>query len=457
MQESRRGRNALGGLFYNPRLRKTECGDSTGRRDAWYVVPKAGRTAAWQDGRVSGVASGSSKISIREWAAIISIAATAFVFNTSEFMPIGLLVDISADFGVNEATGGVLITAYAWAVCILSVPLMVATSRFGFRSLLLAVVAVFGVGQLCSALAPGYWSLMGARLIVACAHAIFWSIAPSIAARVVSVEHRSVALSAIVTGSAVAQILGLPLGRVIGLALGWRMSFASIAAVTAVVLVVLLIAVPKMSAGEPFKVGQLPDLVKNPVLLSLFVCTAIMATAYYTGYSYVEPFLQQVGGLPDDAITSSLMTFGVAGIIGSFLFARFYVGQRRRFWYVRVALAGVALALALMFAAALAGEAAVLAVFVLWGICGTTFNVAFQSEILRFAPPQGAAVATAIFSGIFNLGIGSGSAVGGAVSTSLGMGAVCFAGALIGVVGVAIACVFLIPAMRRTKPAEQQA
>ncbi len=407
--------------------------------------------------RNEGVASGSKKMTGREWAAIISIAATAFVFNTSEFMPIGLLVDISADFGVNEATGGVLITAYAWAVCILSVPLMVATSRFSFRPLLLAVVAVFGVGQLCSALAPGYWALMGARLIVACAHSIFWAIASPIAVRIVAVEHRSLALSAIVTGSSIAQIVGLPLGRVIGLALGWRMTFACIAAFTVLVLVALFIAVPKMSAGEPFKASQLPELVKNPVLLSLFVGTAVMATAYYTGYSYVEPFLQQIGGLSDEAITSSLMTFGVAGIIGSFLFARLYVGQRRRFWFLRIVLSGVALALALMFAAALAGVAAVYAVFVLWGICGVSFNVAFQSEILRYAPPEGAAVATAMFSGIFNLGIGAGSAVGGAASTALGMGSVCFTGAIIGVAAVAITCAFLIPAMRHTKPTEQRA
>ena len=96
----------------------------------------------------------------------------------------------------------------------------------------------------------------------------------------------------------------------------------------------------------------------------------------------------------------------------------------------------------------------VLAVFVLWGICGVSFNVAYQSEILRFAPPHAAAVATAIYSGIFNLGIGGGSAVGGAVSTAFGMGSVCFAGALIGAAAVAIACVFLIPAMRRTRPVE---
>ena len=399
------------------------------------------------------MAAGRKKMTIREWAAIICIAATAFVFNTSEFMPIGLLVDISADFGVSEATGGVLITAYAWAVCILSVPLMIAASRFSFRPLLLAVVAVFGVGQLCSALAPGYWALTGARLIVACAHSIFWSIASPIAVRIVAVEHRSLALSAIVTGSSIAQIVGLPLGRIIGLALGWRMTFACIAAFTVLVLVALFVAVPKMSAGEAFKVGRLPELVRNPVLLALFIGTAVMATAYYTGYSYVEPFLQQIGGLSDDAITSSLMTFGVAGIVGSFLFARCYVGQRRRFWYLRIVLSGITLALAAMFAAAVAGEVAVYAVFVLWGICGVSFNVAYQSEILRYAPPEGAAVATAMFSGIFNLGIGGGSAVGGAVSTSFGMGAVCFAGAAIGVVAVAVACAFLIPAMRRMNPA----
>ena len=418
------------------------------------AIPERARLSCAEKKGCEGVASNAGKITAREWAAIISVAATAFIFNTSEFMPIGLLVDISADFGVNEATGGILITAYAWAVCLLSVPLMVATSRFSFRPLLLAVVGVFGVGQLCSALAPGYFPLMGARLIVACAHAIFWSIAPSIAARAVSLEHRSIALSAIVTGSSIAQILGLPLGRVIGLALGWRMAFACIAAFTVALLVVLFFAVPKMSAGEPFKVSQLPSLVKNPVLLSLFVGTAVIATAYYTGYSYVEPYLQQIGGLSDEAITTSLMMFGVAGVIGSFLFARFYVGKRRRYWYIRVSLAGVALALALMMPAALGGMGSVLAVFVLWGICGVSFNVAYQSEILRFAPPHAAAVATAIYSGIFNLGIGGGSAVGGAVSTAFGMGSVCFAGALIGAAAVAIACVFLIPAMRRTRPVE---
>ena len=106
---------------------------------------------------------------------LAGIAVAAFVFNTSEFMPIALLVDIAADFGIAESQAGTLITAYAWAVCLLSLPLMVAASRFGFRRLMLFLVALFGACQVLSAVAPGYGALMAARIGVACAHAVFWS------------------------------------------------------------------------------------------------------------------------------------------------------------------------------------------------------------------------------------------------------------------------------------------
>ena len=390
------------------------------------------------------------KVTAREWLAIAAMAATAFVFNTSEFMPIGLLVDIAASFNITEASAGTLITAYAWAVCILSLPLMVAASRFNFRPLLLGTVALFALGQVCSAVAVGYWTLLFARLLVACAHAVFWSIVSPIAVQVVLPAHRSMALSGVVTGSAVAQILGLPLGRVVGLALGWRMSFACIAAVAIVVIIMLALLIPKLSQSEPFRIRELPALVSNRALLGIFITTAVMATAYYTGYSYIEPYLQQVGGMSDEAITTALMVFGVAGICGSFLFSRFYEGQRRRFWFIRIALAGIAVALLIMLPAAHAGTAGVYAACVLWGVCATAFNVAFQSEILRYAPHNASAVAMSIFSGIFNLGIGGGSAIGGAVVTHVGMSSVCLDGGVIGIAAVGIACTFLIPALRKT-------
>ena len=160
------------------------------------------------------------KMTLRQWLPLIGLACSAFVFNTSEFMPIGLLTDIGSTFGLTEAGTGVMITAYAWAVMLLSLPLMVIASRVEFKRLLLFVIALFASGQFLSAAAPTYLVLMLARLVVACAHAVFWSVVAVIATRLVDVEHGPLAISMVSTGTAVAQIFGLPLGRAIGLLVG---------------------------------------------------------------------------------------------------------------------------------------------------------------------------------------------------------------------------------------------
>ena len=384
----------------------------------------------------------------KEWLPLVGISLTAFVFNTSEFMPVALLVDIAADFGVSEAQAGILITGYAWAVCLLSPPLMIVTSRFGFKPLMLALVALFGACQVASALSPGYWWLMAARIGVACTHAVFWSIASIVATRVVAVQHRSIALSAVVMGSSVAMICGLPLGRMVGLALGWRATFLCVAAVAFLALAYLAAVLPKLPAGEPFSVRQLPLLFKNPVLAGLYVMVAVFTTGYYTGYSYIEPFLMQVGGLSEGVITAALSVFGVAGIAGSLLFARLYEGRRRRHAVLLGVMAGISCAL-LLLAPAAGSVVAAFAVCVLWGACSTVFNAAGQAEVLRFTEPDEASVAMSFYSGIYNLGIGGGSAVGGLVSTWASMGAVGFAGGAVAAAGAALCAFVLIPAMNR--------
>lgn len=168
------------------------------------------------------------RMNAREALPLFGIAVTAFIFNTSEFMPVALLTDIAASFAVSEAQAGMLISVYAWMVMALSLPLMMAASRMEFKRLLLLVVLIFALGQFLSAIATSYFMLMGARIVVACAHAIFWSIASPMAIRVVSEDHRHSAMGIVVMGSSVALIAGLPLGRVVGLVLGWRMTFACV-------------------------------------------------------------------------------------------------------------------------------------------------------------------------------------------------------------------------------------
>ena len=162
----------------------------------------------------------SQEMTAKQWLALAGIAIAAFVFNSSEFMPVGLLTDIGQTFGTSEATTGMLVSVYAWAVMILSVPLMIVATRLDFRRLLLVVLVVFLAGQVLTAFSASYWMLMAARLVVACAHSVFWAIAAPIAVRLVPQSKRALALSVVETGTAVAAIVGLPLGRAIGLAVG---------------------------------------------------------------------------------------------------------------------------------------------------------------------------------------------------------------------------------------------
>lgn len=371
------------------------------------------------------------------WLPLVGLAFAAFMFNTSEFMPVGLLTDIAESFALSEAQAGMMISIYAWAVMALSLPLMILGSKLPMRTLLLVVIAVFLTGQAASAAAPTFPLLVAARLLVAAAHAVFWSIASPLATRIADDQHASTAMSMVVTGSSVAMIFGMPLGRVIGLAVGWRMTFACVGAVALCVLLLMMAVMPRLEKGEPFTLAQLPGLLQNRSLMAIYAVTILAATGYYTGYSYIEPFLQQIAGLADGTITAALMVFGCAGIVGSLLFSRFYDGHRVGF--SRIMIAGLSLALLLLITTGVS-PAAVFGICFIWGLSATAFNVAFQAEIIHATPPDASAVAMSIFSGLFNLGIGCGTWFGGMVTDSVGIGSVGLVGGVIAAVALVVCC-----------------
>lgn len=374
------------------------------------------------------------RMSTRELLPLVALTLSAFLLNTSEFVPIGLLTDIAGAFSLSESGAGAMISIYAWAVALLSLPLMLAASRVPPRALIVSVLAVFCGGQVASALAPTFELLVASRLIVAAAHAVFWSVASPFAVRVAAPERSALAMSMIVTGTSVAMIFGLPLGRALGLALGWRMTFVCVGAAAAAALAGLIAFFPRLEAGEPFTLDRLPELARNRALMGLYLATILFATGYYTGYSYIEPFLQQVAAMPDALITAALTVFGVAGLIGSGLFARFFDAHRRPF--LTATMLGMAAALLLLLP--LAGvPAGPFAVCVIWGVSATAYNVAAQAEVIRSTSQAATPVAMSVFSGLFNVGIGTGSIVGGLVCDAAGPagvglvgGAVAAAGAL---------------------------
>ena len=231
-------------------------------------------------------------MSAGQWLPLVGLTLSAFIFNTSEFMPIGLLTDIAVDLHVTEARAGMLISVYAWVVALLSLPLMLLVARMEYRRLLLVTLALFIVSHLLSAVAGSYAVLMASRIGVACSHAVFWSIASPLAVRIVPEKRRSLALSMIVTGTSVAMVVGMPLGRIIGLYVGWRTSFLCVAVLAAVVFCYLLAVFPKVPGGKSFSVRRLPVLLKHPVLVGIYLMALLVPTAHYTVYSYIEPFLR---------------------------------------------------------------------------------------------------------------------------------------------------------------------
>lgn len=386
-----------------------------------------------------------SRMTAKQLLPVAGIALSAFILNTSEFMPIGLLTDISQSFGISEATCGIMITVYAWAVMVLSLPLMIFASRFKPKQLMLAIIAVFAAGQFCSAVAPSFVALVFSRLLVACAHAIFWSVASPFAVRVVGEEHGPVAIGLVATGSSSAMTFGMPLGRMVGLAVGWRMTLTLVGIVSVCVVAYLAAMFPGLERGERFTLDKLPGLARNRALIAIYVITVLFATAYYTGYSYIEPFLGQVAHLPADLVTAALMVFGAFGLLGSWLFSRLYERMRGRF--LTASVAGAAGPLLLLLATGVVPWLA-FALCSVWGICATAFNVACQAEVIHVTDDDSSAVAMSVFSGLFNLGIGTGTAIGGAVTSGVGVAYVGVVGGLIGVAGVAWCLLALLPRLR---------
>ena len=384
---------------------------------------------------------------IKKWLPVISLTLSTFIFNTSEFIPIGLLTSIADDFAITESKAGLLITIYAWVVALASLPLMMAFAKTENKKLMLSLVALFTASHILSGFSNSYVMLMISRIGVACSHAVFWSIVTPLAVHVAPEGHRSTAVSIIITGSSIAMIVGLPLGRAVGLMVGWRVTFLLIAILSAIVLCLLAAFLPKVPSDNNISLKTLPTLVSTPALLCIFVMTALTITGHFTAYSYIEPFLGQAAGFTNGEITMVLSAFGVIGIIVSVLFSKYY--DRHQFAFLRVAVLGICICTLLL---GISSGNSFIMVFtcLLWGLSINCFNISLQSCIIDYSP-FGTAIAMSIYSGIYNVGIGAGALVGGIVCSHIGIPFVGYVGGAVSLVSALFFLLTVTPVLKKSK------
>lgn len=360
------------------------------------------------------------------WLRVVTLAVAAFIFNTTEFVPVGLLSDIASSFGMQTAEVGIMLTIYAWVVALMSLPFMLLTSQVERKRLLIGIFTLFIASHVLSFVAWNFTVLVISRIGIAFAHAIFWSITASLAIRLAPAGKKAQALSLIATGTALAMVLGLPLGRVVGQYFGWRTTFFAIGVIAALTLFCVIKLLPKLPSEHSGSLKSLPLLFKRPALMSLYVLVAVVVTAHYTAYSYIEPFVQTVAGLSANVATFLLLVLGGAGIIGSVMFGK--LGNRHSSMLVSGSIGLLVLCLALLLPAAQSTvNLTILSLF--WGIAIMIITLGMQVKVLALAP-DATDVSMALFSGIFNLGIGAGALVGNQVSLHFDMSSIGLVGAV---------------------------
>lgn len=381
---------------------------------------------------------------LKAWLPTLSLSFAAFIFVTSEFMPVGLLPDIARGLGRSEAYTGLMVTAYAWVVALLSLPLTVLSARLERRKLMLALLGVFVTGNVLSGLAPNFWLLVAARVCVALAHSVFWAIATPLAARTAPYGKRGRALGLIITGTSLATILGVPLGTMLGHAMGWRLSFVAVAGVALLVMLAIWRLLPLLPSSNAGTLSSLPALLRRPALLKVYLLTVLTVTGHFTAYTYITPFLLDVGGLAAPSVVLLLLFLGGAGVPGSWLGGKYAEGSP--FKTQAAGLAGVAACLALL-ALASASFQAMLLLCLAWGMGMTVTTLVYQTRVLNLAP-DAVDVAMAIYSGIFNLGIGGGALLGSLVSGDSHLRDVGYVGAGVVLLALLMALAMLLRARR---------
>lgn len=363
---------------------------------------------------------------LQQWLPVLSISFAAFLFITTEMMPIGLLPQIAESLHHSEASTGLIVTIYAWCVALTSLPLILLTQRLDRRQLFFLLLGVFCVSHVVAGLASSFTMLMGARLGTALCHAVFWSIATPLAARLAPEGAQARALALMVGGVSLASVLGMPLGTVIGMQWGWRSAFWAVGVLGLMVWGVMARCLPPLPSDNTNNFSLLPGLLSNRQILVIYAATAFFVTGHFTVFSYLVPFFKNFGGYDENSVVFFLLLLGGSGALGGYLATKFSDKNPLTAILFCLTVVGVILVSIKSVSALWQG---VVVLCMCWGAAMAAISLLLQMLILGQAKKT-ADMGIALYSSIFNVGIGGGAFIGSHIFTRYGIENIGYAGAV---------------------------
>lgn len=367
------------------------------------------------------------------WLAVTTVAVGTFTVVTGEMLPVGLLTPIAAELEVSEGTAGLTMTAPG-LVAAASAPLLtLGARRLDRRTVLYGLMALLAAANLLAALAPAYPVLLAARVLTGVSIGGFWAFAFAMAGRLVPEPQAGRAASVVASGIAVASVLGVPAGTLVSSFAGWRVAFAAVALLAAGVSVALARVLPPLPAERAARAADLRRVWRPGPLRVVLIVTALVVTGHFAAYTYVRPFLEQVGGAGAAGVGAMLLGYGLAGVLGNFAAGARAARRPARVLVTLAALIAVA-TIALPVAGAATGPAA--ALLLLWGVAYGGVSVTLQIWV---AGTGGGEAGTAMLTAVFNAAIALGALAGGRVVDGVSVSAVMWLGAGLALVSAAVA------------------
>jgi DHA1 family inner membrane transport protein len=369
--------------------------------------------------------------------ALYALALAAFAVGTTEFIIAGLLPTMAADLGVSIPATGLLVSGYALGVAVGGPILALLTAHWPRRPVIIAMVALYAAGHVLCAVAPNYTVLLIARFLVALTHGLFFGNATIAAATVVPPERRGAAISIVLAGVPLANLLGVPFGAVIGHAFGWRSTFWIIAGISALATILIVLTLPKVqddqSAPIPWR-DQLRVLGRHQISLS-YLALFVLLIGLLAFNTYQVPFLITQTGISEDATPPYLFAYGLGAVIG------IIAGGRLADWKIMPSLLGSIAAYTVLSALILVVMGSPIAMFVvmfLLGVSVLVFQVQPQARIV--ANSAGAPTLAATFiATAFNLGYAVGALAGaGLLNARFGYVSLPVVGIVCGLVALAV-------------------